>query len=62
MQPPIKVINSKCCLVNSLIVIEYLSDLQKVLSDCANAQADLSLCWSHRLYMIVGNLITRMIC
>ena len=37
VQPPFKLRNSKWCSVSSLIVIEYLSDLQ----------SDLSLCWLH---------------
>ena len=47
VQPPFKLRNSKCCLVSSLTVIEYSSDLQRLWSDCAYAQADLRLCWSH---------------
>ena len=47
MQPPFKLRNSKCCSVSSLIVIGYSSDGQWLLSDCAYAQAGLSLCWSH---------------
>ena len=39
--------NSKWCLVNSLTIIEYSSDRQMLWSDCAYAQAGLSLCWSH---------------
>ena len=47
VQPPIKIRNSKCCLVSSLILIEYSSDKQRLWSDCAYAQAGLSFCWSH---------------
>ena len=47
MQPPFKLRNFKCCSVSSLIVIECSSDLQRLWSDCAYAQADLRLCWSH---------------
>ena len=47
LQPPFKLRNSKCCSVNSLTLIEYSSDLQRLLSDCVYAQAGLSLCWSH---------------
>ena len=47
VQSPLKLRNSKCCSVSRLIVIEYESDLQRLWSDCAYAQADLSLCWSH---------------
>ena len=47
VQPPIKLRNSKCCTVSSLTVIEYSSDLQRLWSVCAYAQAGLSLCWSY---------------
>ena len=46
-QPPIKLRNSKWCSVSSLTIIEYSSDWQRLWSDCAYAQADLGLCWSH---------------
>ena len=42
-----KLRNSKWCSVSSLAVIEYPSDKQRLWSDCAYAQAGLSLCWSH---------------
>ena len=51
MQPPFKLTNSKWCSVSSLTLIEYSSSEQRLWSDCAYAQAGLSLCWSH----IVGN-------
>ena len=47
VQPPLKLRNSKYCSVNSLTLIEYSSDKQSLWSDCAYAQAGLSLCWSH---------------
>ena len=47
VKPPFKLRNSKCCTVSCLTVIEYSSDLQRLLSDWAYMQADLSLCWSH---------------
>ena len=47
LQPLFKLRNSKCCSVSSLTVIEYSSDLQRLWSDCAYAQDDLRLCWSH---------------
>ena len=47
VQPPFKLRNSKWCLVSSLRVIEFSSDKQKLWSDCAYAQTDLRLCWSH---------------
>ena len=50
VQPPVRVENSKCCSFNSLTVIEYLSDYQRLWSVCrlcAYAQACLSLYWSH---------------
>ena len=46
-QPPFKLRSSKWCLVSSLTLIEYPSDLQRLWSDCAYAQAGLSLCCSH---------------
>ena len=47
MKPPVKLRNSKCCSVSSSTVIEYSSVKQRLWSDCAYAQADLSICWSH---------------
>ena len=43
MQPPFKLRNSKWCSSDSRI----LKRLAKFWSDCAYAQADLRLCWSH---------------
>ena len=40
-------LTSKWCSVSSLTLIEYSSDKQRLWSDCAYAQAGLSLCWSH---------------
>ena len=47
MQPLFKLRNSKWCSICSLTIIEYSRDKQRLWSDCAYAQADLSLCWSH---------------
>ena len=47
VQPPVRRRNSKLCSVSSLTIIEYSSDKQRLWSDCAYAQADLRLCWSH---------------
>ena len=47
VQPPFKLRNSKLCSVSSFTVIEYSSDQQRRWSDCAYAQAGLSICWSH---------------
>ena len=47
VQPPFKLRNSKWCSVSSLTLIEYSSNKQRLWSDCAYAQADLRLCWSH---------------
>ena len=47
VRPPIKLRTSKKCSVSSLALIEYLRDQQRLCSDCAYAQADLRLCWSH---------------
>ena len=44
LQPPFKPRNSNYCSVSSLTIIEYSSDLQRLWSDCAYAQADLRLC------------------
>ena len=50
VQPPFKLRSSKWCSVSSLTLIEYSSDKQRLWSDCAYAQADLSLCSSHIPY------------
>ena len=47
VQPPFKLRNSKLRSVSSLTLKEYSSDKQRLWSDCAYAQAGLSLCWSH---------------
>ena len=47
VQPFFKLRNTKCCFVSSIIVIECSSGLQSLWSDCAYAQADMRLCWSH---------------
>ena len=47
LQPPFRLRNLKWCSVSSLTLIEYSSDKQRLWSDCAYAQADLRLCWSH---------------
>ena len=47
VQPLFKLRNFKNCSVSSLIFKEYSSDKQRLWSDCAYAQADLRLCWSH---------------
>ena len=47
LQPSFKLRNSKWCSVSSLTLKEYSSDKQRLWSDCAYAQADLRLCWSH---------------
>ena len=47
VQPPFKLRTSKWCSVSSLSLIESSSDKQRLWSDCAYAQADLRLCWSH---------------
>ena len=50
VQPPVKLRNIKWCSVSSLTLIEYSSDEQRLWSDCAYAQSDLRLCWSHILH------------
>ena len=45
--PPFKLRNFKWCLACCLTLLEYSSDKQRLWSDCAYAQADLRLCWSH---------------
>ena len=47
VQPYSKLRNSKWCSVSSLTFIEYSSDKQMLWADCAYAQADRRLCWSH---------------
>ena len=47
VQLPFKLRNSKWCSGSSLTLICYSSDEQRLWSDCAYAQADLRLCWSH---------------
>ena len=47
VKPPVMLRNSKWCSVSSLTFVEYSSDKQGLWSDCAYAQADLRLCWSH---------------
>ena len=47
LQPSFKLRNSRWCSVRNLTIIEYSSDWQRLWSDCAYAQADLRLCWSH---------------
>ena len=47
VQPPFKLRNSKWCSISSLTVIDYSSEKQRFWSDCAYAEADLRLCWSH---------------
>ena len=50
VQPPFKLRNLKWGSVSSLTVIEFLSERQRLLSDCAYAQVDLRLCWLHILH------------
>ena len=50
LHPSFNLRNSKWCSVSSLTIIEYSSDQQRLWSDCAYAQADLRLCWSHIPY------------
>ena len=47
VQPPFMLRDSKWCSVNSVTIIEYSSDKQRLWSDCAYAQAYLRLCWWH---------------
>ena len=47
VQPLFKLRSYKWCSVNSLTLIDNSSDKQRLWSDCAYAQADLRLCWSH---------------
>ena len=50
LQPPVRLRNSKWYSVSRLTIIESSSDQQMPWSDCAYAQADLRLCWSHILH------------
>ena len=47
VQPPFRLRNLKWCSVGSLSLIGYWNDKQRLWSDCAYAQDDLRLCWSH---------------
>ena len=47
LQPPFELRHSKWYSFSSLTLIEYSSDLHRLWSDCAYAQADLRLCWLH---------------
>ena len=47
VQPPSRLRNLKGCSVSSLTLIGYSSDKQRLWSECAYAQDDLRLCWSH---------------
>ena len=47
VQPALKFSNPKWRSVSSLIFIEYSSDYHRLWSECAYAQADLRLCWTH---------------
>ena len=60
VQPPVNLRNSKCCSVCSLTIIEYSSDKQRLWSDCAYAQADLRLCWSHIPHCWKSHVAARM--
>ena len=62
VQPPFKLRNSKWCPVSSLTFIEYSSDKQRLWSDCAYAQADLSLCWSHIPHCWKSHALAHIIC
>ena len=50
VQPSFKLRNSKCYSASSWTFIKFSRDLQRLWSDCAYAQAGLSLCWSHIPY------------
>ena len=60
-QPPFKLRNSKWCSINSLTFIGYSSDKQWLWSDCAYAQADLRLCWSHIPHCWRSNVAAQLI-
>ena len=61
LQPPFELRNSKWCSVSSLTLIEYLSDYQRLRSDCAYAQADLRLCWLHIPYCWKSHALARFV-
>ena len=60
VQSPFGLRSSKWCSVRSLTVKEYLSDKQRLWSDCAYAQADLRLCWSHMPHCWKSHALTQM--
>ena len=62
VQPHFKLRNSKWCSVSSSTHIEYASDLQRLLSDCAYAQAGLSLCWSHIPHCWKSRVVAQYFC
>ena len=47
VQSPFKLGNSKLCSVSSITLIANSSHKKRLRSDCAYAQAHLSLCWSY---------------
>ena len=61
LQPPFKLRNSKWCSVSSLTTIEYSSDWQRLWSDCAYAQADLRVGWSHIPHCWKSHALTHII-
>ena len=62
LQPPFKLRNSKLCSFSSLTLIEYSSDKQRLWSDCAYAQADPRLCWSHIPHCWTSHALAHIMC
>ena len=58
VQPPIRLRNSKWCLVSSLTLLEYSSDEQRLWSD--NALRRLIWGFAGHIYHTVGNLMSRL--
>ena len=54
----LKLRNLKWCSVSSLTLIGYLSDQQRLWSDCVYGQADMSLCWSHIPHRVLQDAIS----
>ena len=61
LHPPFKLRNSKWFSVSSLRLIKYSSDKQRLWSDCAYAQADLRLCWSHKPHCWKSHALAQMV-
>ena len=55
-----KLRDSKWCSVSGWKLIEYSSGKQRLWPDCAYAQADLSLCWSHIPHCLKSHVMAQL--